>query len=45
MGLKSIGWMSVKWIYLAQDMEEVWVVIDTMTNFRVVQNARHLLTR
>jgi len=31
MGLRTIGWASVKWIYLAQERQELWGVVATGT--------------
>jgi hypothetical protein len=36
MDLKNIGWGPVKWIYLAQEREEIWGFMDTVTYFWVL---------
>jgi hypothetical protein len=30
MNLKEIGWKSVEWIYLAQDRDKWWAVLNTV---------------
>jgi hypothetical protein len=33
--LKEIGWVGVDWIYLAQDRDQWWVLVNTETNLQV----------
>jgi len=32
--LREIGWEGVDWIHLAQDRDQWWAVVNTVTKFR-----------
>jgi hypothetical protein len=36
MGLREIGWGSVDWIWLPQDRDWWWAVVNMVMNFQVV---------
>jgi hypothetical protein len=44
MDLTEIGWESVDWMYLAQDRDQWWAVVNTVINLRVPWKARNFLT-
>jgi hypothetical protein len=35
MDLKEMGWEGVDWIYLDQDRDQWWALVNTVTNLRV----------
>jgi hypothetical protein len=45
MYLKEIGWDGVVWIYLAEDRNRWWALVNAAMNLRVPQNGRIFLTR
>jgi hypothetical protein len=43
MDLKETGWESVNCIYLSQDREQWWVLVNTIMNLRVPYKAVNFL--
>jgi hypothetical protein len=35
MDLRKIAWEDVDWIHLAQDRDQWWAVVNTVTNIRI----------
>jgi hypothetical protein len=35
MGLREIGWAGMDWIYLAQDRDQWWALLNAVMNLRV----------
>jgi hypothetical protein len=40
MDIEEIGWKGVGWIYLAQDLDKCWGIVNTVMNIRVCINRR-----
>jgi hypothetical protein len=38
MDLRETGWGGMDWIYLAQDKDQRWALVKTVTNLRVPTN-------
>jgi hypothetical protein len=41
--LKEVGWDGVDWIDMAQDRDQWKALVNTVMNFRVLQNVRKFL--
>jgi hypothetical protein len=44
MDLRKTGWEGVDWLYLAQDRDKWWALVNTVLNFRVPLMAENFLT-
>jgi hypothetical protein len=36
MDLKETGWEGVEWIHLTHDRDQLWALVNTVMNFRVL---------
>jgi hypothetical protein len=44
MDLREIRWEGVDWIHLAQDRDQLWILVNTVMNLRVPKKAGNFLT-
>jgi hypothetical protein len=42
--LKEMGWEGVNWIHLAQDIDQWWVLLDTVMNLQLPYYAGNFLS-
>jgi hypothetical protein len=40
---REVGWGDIDWIYLSQDREKWWAIVNTVMNLQVPENARNFL--
>jgi len=45
MDIQATGWGDTQWIYLAQDKDKLWAIVNARMNLRDAQNAGNILTR